>query len=131
MGNMLADAYNQREIRQGVLTRNVENYIQTKELDTAVTLLNEWELEFPEAIWEGFTRALRVKLAAAEGRNVVAARMALAQARANPEGFYAAELLYRAAENFKLGGEQGQAKTVMELLASKYPESPYAREGRP
>jgi hypothetical protein len=125
---MLADAYNQREIRQGVLTRNVENYIHTKELDTAVTLLNEWELEFPEAIWEGFTRTLRVKLAAAEGRNVVAARMALAQARANPEGFYAAELLYRAAENFKLGGEQGQAKTVMELLASRYPESPYARE---
>jgi hypothetical protein len=124
-----ADIFNQMEIRQGVLTRNVENYIRTKDLDTAWTLLNQWELEFPQALWEGFSRTLRVKLAAAEGRNLVAARMALAQARANPDGFYAAELLYRAAEQFKLGGEQQQARTVMDLLAGKYPESPFARQG--
>jgi hypothetical protein len=130
-GGTAADVYNQREIRQGVLTRNVENYIQTRDLNTALTLLNQWELEFPEALWEGYTRTLRVKVAAAEGRNLVAARIALAHARANPDGFYAAELLYRAAENFKLGGEQQQAKTVMDLLASKYPESPYAREAQP
>jgi hypothetical protein len=123
-----ADVYNQREIRQGVLTRNVENYIQTKDRNTALTLLNQWELEFPDSIWEGFTRTLRVKLAVAEGRNLVAARLALAHARANPDGFYAAELLYRAAENFKLAGEQQQAKTVLDLLAAKYPESPYARQ---
>jgi TolA-binding protein len=58
----------------------------------------------------------------------VAARLALSHAGANPEGFYAAELLFRAAENFKLGGEQQQARTVLELLARKYPESPYARQ---
>ncbi len=127
-GVTAVDAYNQMEIRQGVLTRNVENYIRTKDLDTALTLLNQWELEFPESIWDGFTRTLRVKVAAAEGRNLVAARIAVAHARANPDGFYAAELLYRAAEQFKLGGEQQQAKTVMDLLAGKYPESPYARE---
>lgn len=127
-GNAAADMYNQKEIQQGVMTRNVENYIRTSDLDTAASLLNQWELQFPDAIWEGFTRTLRVKLAAAEGRNLVAARMALEHARANPDGFYAAELLYRAAENFKLAGEQQQAKTVMDLLASKYPESPYARQ---
>jgi len=122
------DALNRRQIRQGVLTRNVENYIRTKDLDTAAGLLNDWELEFPDAIWEGFTRTLRVKLAVAEGRNLVAARMALAHAQSNPEGFYAAELLYRAAENFGLGGDSQQAKQAMDLLREKYPESPYARQ---
>jgi outer membrane protein assembly factor BamD (BamD/ComL family) len=37
-------------------------------------------------------------------------------------------LLYRAAENFKLGGERDQAQAAMDLLATKYPESPYARD---
>jgi hypothetical protein len=129
-----ADVFHQRQVRQGVLTRNVENYLQSfqqtrdsKDLDTALTLLNQWELEFPDALWDGFTRTLRVKLAAAEGHNLIAARIALAHARANPEGFYAAELLYRAAENFKLGGAPQQAQTVRDLLIAKYPESPYAR----
>jgi hypothetical protein len=125
-----SDAFNRRQVRQGSLTRNVENYLQTKDLNTALTLLNQWELEFPEALWDGFTRTLRVKLAAAAGRNLVAARIALEHARANPEGFYAAELLYRAAENFKLAGEGEQARTAMVLLRSKYPESPYARQGQ-
>jgi hypothetical protein len=127
-GNARGDALNRRQIRQGVLTRNVENYIRTKDLDTAAELLNEWELEFPEALWEGFTRTLRVKLAVAEGRNLVAARVALSHAQSNPGGFYAAELLYRAAENFGLGGEQQQAKQAMDVLKEKYPESPYARQ---
>ncbi|HEY4330507.1 MAG TPA: PKD domain-containing protein [Phycisphaerae bacterium] len=127
-GGVGADAFNQRQVRQGVLTRNVEEYIRTKDINTALTLLNQWELEFPDSIWEGFTRTLRAKLAAAEGRNLVAARMALEHARANPDGFYAAELLYRAAENFKLGGERDQAQAAMDLLATKYPESPYARD---
>ncbi len=128
-GTGMDGAFNQMEIRQGVLARNIENYIRTKDFDTAWDLVDQWEAEFPNAIWEGFTRTLRVKLAAAQGRNLVAARIALEHAKANPEGFYAAELLYRAAENFKLGGEQANAKTVMELLAGKYPESPYARSG--
>jgi hypothetical protein len=124
-----SDAFNRRQVRQGSLTRNVENYLQTKDLNTALTLLDQWELEFPEALWDGFTRTLRVKLTAAEGRNLIAARIALEHARANPDGFYAAELLYRAAENFKVAGESEQARTTMDLLKSKYPESPYAREG--
>jgi hypothetical protein len=133
-GSGAIDAYNQRQIRQGVLTRNVENYLQSyqqmkdsKDLDTVLTLLSQWELEIPDAIWEGFTRTLRIKAAAAEGRNLVAARLGLCHARANPDGFYAAELLFRSAENFKLAGENQQAQSVLDLLASKYPESPYAR----
>jgi hypothetical protein len=123
--------FNQAQIRQGVLARNVENYIRTKDFDTAWGLINDWDMEFPTAAWEGFTRTLRVKLAAAEGRQETAARMALAHARANPDGFYAAELLYRASEHFAAGGRANEARTTLELLRSKYPESPYARESTP
>ena len=68
-----------------------------------------------------------MKLDAAEGRPQVAARIALQHAKANPDGFYAAELLYRAAQNFKAAGETSQANAAMDLLTRKYPESPYAR----
>jgi hypothetical protein len=119
--------YRERQIRQGVLARNIENYIRTKETDTALKLIDDWESEFPDAIWEGFTRTLRVKLAVAEKRPTVAARIALQHARANPEGFYAAELLYRAAENFRAAKDDARASEAMELLRGKYPESPYAR----
>jgi len=120
--------YNDMQIRQGVLARNIENYIRTKEYDTAVKLIDTWHLEYPDSIWDGFTRTLYVKLLAAEGRPLVAARVALQHARANPNGFYAAELLYRASQHFKAAGEETQSKAALDLLKSKYPESPYATE---
>jgi hypothetical protein len=120
--------FNQAQIRQGVLARNVENYIRTREFDAAWKLINDWDMEFPAAAWEGFTRTLRVKLAAAEGRSDSAARMALAHARANPESFYAAELLFRASEHFTAAGKPEESRAALEILKSKYPESPYARE---
>src|SRR6185369_16975598 len=88
--------YNEQEIRQGVLARNIESYIRTKDFDTALKLIDQWELEYPDSIWDGFTRTLRVRLYAAEGRPLIAARVALQLARINTQGFYAAELLYRA-----------------------------------
>jgi len=124
-------AYNQARIRQGVLARNIEAYIRTKDFSSAQKLIDDWELEYPEAIWDGFTRALRVKLNVAEDRPLVAARIALEHARANPTGFYAAELLYRAAQSFQAGDQSTQAKAAMDLLTSKYPESPYARPDAP
>jgi hypothetical protein len=119
--------YAEAQLQQGVLARNVENYIRTQDYDTATDLLNQWEGDYPEAIWEGFTRTLRGKLLAAEGEPLIAARICVQHAKANPEGFYAAELLYRAAQHFKEAGDPTQAKAAMDLLTSKYPESPYAR----
>jgi hypothetical protein len=119
--------FNDLQIRQGVLARNVENYIRTKDFDTAWKLINEWDMEMPTAAWEGFSRTLRVKLAATEGRPLAAAQMALAHAKANPSGFYAAELLLRASENFQAAGKGEEARTALEILRTKYPESPYAR----
>ncbi|MGN6371231.1 MAG: PKD domain-containing protein [Phycisphaerae bacterium] len=121
------NAYNDAQIKQGVLARNIEAYIRTRDFTTATQLLNQWELDYPTAIWDGFTRTLRVKLLAAESHPDRAARIALAYAKANPGGFYAAELLYRASQHFKEAHEETQAKAAMDLLTSKYPESPYAR----
>jgi hypothetical protein len=119
--------YNDAEIKQGVLARNIEAYIRTGDLETAGKLLDQWEFDYPAAIWDGFTRTLRVKLLAAESHHERAARVAMAHARTNPGGFYAAELLYRAAQEFKAAKQETQAKAAMDLLTSKYPESPYAR----
>ncbi len=119
--------YNDAEIKQGVMARNIEAYIRTGDFDTARQLLDQWELDYPTAIWDGFTRTLRVKLLAAQSHHERAAQVAMAHARANPTGFYAAELLYRAAQEFKAAKQETQSKAAMDLLTSKYPESPYAR----
>ena len=119
--------YNDAEIKQGVMARNIEAYIRTGDFDTARQLLDQWELDYPTAIWDGFTRTLRVKLLAAQSHHERAAQVAMAHAKANPAGFYAAELLYRAAQEFKAAKQETQAKAAMDLLTSKYPESPYAR----
>ncbi len=125
-GNRKNLPYNEQQIHQGVMARNIENYIRTKEHDTALKLIDQWETEYPDSIWDGFTRTLRVKLYAAEGKPLIAARIAVQHARANPSGFYAAELLYRAAQFYKNANEETQSKAALDLLKSKYPESPYA-----
>jgi TolA-binding protein len=118
-------------IDQGVLARNIESAIAAKEYDQAANLIMDWENDYPAAMLDGFTRLLRVKLYAAEGHAPIAARVALQHAKAVPTSFYAAELLYRAAENFKAAGRPEDATTTLDLLKQKYPESPYARNAIP
>jgi TolA-binding protein len=65
---------------------------------------------------------------AAEGRNLDAARIALQHAQAGPNGPNAAELLFRSAENAKLGGDAAQAQTTLDQLRHQYPDSPFARQ---
>jgi hypothetical protein len=116
-----------QEIHEGVLARNIETYIRTREFQTAANLVNRWEMETPEAILEGFTRLLKMKLLVAEGRPLNAARVGQQLVRTNPNSFYAAELLYRASEALKTAGKPDDAAAVMTMLRDKYPESPYAR----
>jgi hypothetical protein len=127
LGAAKGAGYEDAAIKQGVLARNIEAYVRTGDFETAGELLDQWELDYPASIWDGFTRTLRVKLLGAEAQPERAARIAVAHAKANPTGFYAAELLYRAAQHFKEAHEDAQAKAAMDLLTSKYPESPYAR----
>ena len=123
--------YNEQQIRQGVLTRNIENYIRTKDFDTAEKLVDQWEGDYPDTMLDGFSRLLRVNLLVSEDRPAAASAIALQHARALPNSFYAAELLFRAAEAFKIAGKPDDAKAAMDLLKQKYPESPYARDAKP
>lgn len=118
--------FNQQQIDQGVLTRNIESYIRTEDHDTATKLLNQWESDYPEAMLDGYSRLLRVKLLLAQDRPAEAARIAVQHATALPDKFYAAELLYRAHEAYTKANKPEEAHAALEKLKSKYPESPYA-----
>ena len=126
-----SQSYRQQEIQQGVWARNIESYIIGGHFDTARQLIYQWEGTYPRAILKGYTRLLRLKLLEREGRPLVAARIAQQYVLAEPNSFYAAELLYRASEALKLGGDDTDAAKVLHLLAKQYPESPYARKAIP
>jgi lysyl-tRNA synthetase class I len=106
----------------------VEAYIRTKDFEEAAKILDNWEIDYPDAVTEGYSRLQRVKLLVAQSRPQTAARIAMDHAKALPDGFYAAELIYRAAEADKAANRPADAAAAMELLKSKYPESPYANE---
>lgn len=119
--------FKKAELRQGELARNVESYIDTSHFDTARDLLNRWDLEFPDAIVQGFTRMERMKLMAAMGHLTVAGRMGMAFVKACPDSFYAAEILHRSSKYFKSAGHRTLAMLAQAMLKKNYPESPYAQ----
>lgn len=123
-------AFNEQEIQQGVLTRNVETYTRAKDFQTADKLLDQWERDYPQTLITGFTRLMAVKLQLEQGQFAAAARLAEQHARALPGTFYAAELLYHARNAYSAAGDAQAAKRCSELLTSKYPESPYARKDK-
>lgn len=119
-------SYGAAQIRQGVLAHNVESYIATRDFPTAQRLLNRWDYEFPIAMTQGYTRLLRFELLSAQNLPIAAAKGAVEFVNAEPDSFYAAELLYRAAQAYKQGGQSDNAQAVMDKLKQNYPESPYA-----
>jgi len=86
------------------------------------------ELADPASLWSGTSRILRVKLLAADQRYLDAAHIALQHTVANPDSPNAAELLFLAVENAKLGGDATKAQAMMEQLHSQYPNSPFAHQ---
>ena len=119
--------YRDREIRQGVLARNVESYIDSGNFRTADRLLYQWDMEFPSAILRGYTRLLRVKLLGREHRPLIAAHIAEQYVSAEPHSFYAAKLLEKAYQALLAGGKRTEALLVHAKLTQDYPESPYAK----
>lgn len=126
-----AESGKRAPIDQGVLARNIESAIAAQEFDQAARLIADWERDFLPAAIDGFTRLLRVKLLAAEGHSMAAARVAMQHAKALPNSFYAAELLYRASAAYQRAHQPEEAKGALQLLKEKYPESPYARQEAP
>ena len=125
-GDLTDMAYSAQEIRQGVLARNVESYIDSHHYRTADHLLDQWELQFPRAIIKGYTRLLRVKLMMAQDHFLNAAQIAVQYVNSEPKSFYAAKLLYRASEAYKNAGKTNRRELLLARLKKDYPESPYA-----
>ena len=125
-GNADQMNYSAQEIRQGVLARNVESYINSHHYRTVNKLLQEWDWQFPRAIIKGYTRLLRVKLMMAEQRFVYAAQIAVQYVNSEPKSFYAAKLLYRASQAYQSAGKSTRAELLLARLKRDYPESPYA-----
>lgn len=121
-----AMAYSAAEIRQGVLARNVESYIQSNHLRTARHLLNEWDADFPQAVVKGYTRLLRMKLLRHAGHPMATVRMAMQFVASEPKSFYAARLLYEAYMAANTAGHRNRALLIFAKLKQNYPESPYA-----
>ncbi len=119
-------AYSAAEIRQGVLARNVESYIESNHLRTARRLLNEWDTDFPQAVLKGYTRLLRMKLLRHSGHPMATVRMAIAYVNAEPKSFYAAQILYEAKQTADNAGHRNQGLLIFAKLKQNYPESPYA-----
>ena len=125
-GDLTAMAYSAQEIRQGVLARNVESYIDSHHYRTADHLLDQWELQFPRAIIKGYTRLLRVKLMTAQQHFIQAAHIAVQYVNSEPKSFYAAKLLYLASEAYQSANKSNRAELLLARLKQDYPESPYA-----
>jgi hypothetical protein len=125
-GDLTAMPYSAQEIRQGVLARNVESYINSHHYRTADALLDQWELQFPRAIIKGYTRLLRVKLLVAQQRFIYAAQIAAQYVNSESKSFYAAKLLYRASQAYQSAGKTTRAEFLLARLKKDYPESPYA-----
>ena len=125
-GDLTAMAYSAQEIRQGVLARNVESYIDSHHYRTADHLLDQWELQFPRAIIKGYTRLLRVKLMTAQRHFIYAAHIAVQYVNSEPKSFYAAKLLYLASEAYQSANKSNRAELLLARLKQDYPESPYA-----
>ncbi len=125
-GDVTPMAYSAQEIRQGVLARNVESYIDSRHYRTADHLLDQWELQFPRAIIKGYTRLLRVKLMMAQDHFLNAASIAVQYVNSEPKSFYAAKLLYRGSEAYKNAAKINRSELLLARLKKDYPESPYA-----
>ncbi|MEI7766076.1 MAG: PKD domain-containing protein [Phycisphaerae bacterium] len=120
--------YNEIQMRQGVLARNIESFIAEGEFEPAQRALEQWEMDVPDTIPEGFSRVLKVKLYMAQKRYQTAIVIALQHAKALPDAYYAAELLWRAAEAQIKSSNLNEAKALQQLIREKYPESPWARQ---
>lgn len=120
--------YNEMQMRQGVLARNIESFIAEGEFEPAQRALEQWEMDVPDTIPEGFSRVLKVKLYMAQKRYQTAIVIALQHAKALPDAYYAAELLWRAAEAQIKSSNLNEAKALQQLIREKYPESPWARQ---
>jgi PKD repeat protein len=108
--------------------KRVQDAMGKKDVAGALVVVNQWELDYPQTIWEGSSRLLRTAIFSAEGRPATAARLARQHAMANPDGPNAAQLLLAAAVAYRDAKDEPSAKVMLQRLRERYPNSPFARQ---
>jgi tetratricopeptide (TPR) repeat protein len=115
-------------LAKGDYARHVEEYIRTRDYETAEEYLDQWGEAFPLDRLEGFWSLLRARLAFERGLFSRAVREAQVLAKANPSSNYAAEALMLAADAWGRLKQPAKAAEVLRQIAKDYPESPFAAE---
>jgi len=113
---------------KGDYARHVEEYIRTRDYESAEEYLQEWGEAFPLDRLEGFWSLLRARLDFERGRLAQAVREMRVLAKANPTSNYAAEGLMLAAEACARLKQPEQAAAFLRQVVKDYPESPFAAE---
>lgn len=115
-------------ISKGDYARHVEDYLRSKEFGDAREFLRKWEEAYPLDKIEGYWSLLKVKMSLAESKWADAVAETTVLVTVNPASNYAPQLLmfqYEAYTNLK---DAANAKAALERIATKYKESPLAKE---
>ena len=109
---------------KGDFARHVEEYIRTRDFESAEDYLKRWTEAFPLDKLEGYWSLLAIQLAMAQRRYTQAAVEAEVLVAVHPASSYAAEALMLAAQAYKSLKNTERYKATLKRVVDKYPESP-------
>jgi tetratricopeptide (TPR) repeat protein len=113
---------------KGDYARHVEEYIRTRDYESADDYLDEWGDAFPLDRLEGFWSLLRARLFFERGQFAQAVREAQVLARGNPTSNYAAEGLMLAADACQRMKQPDKASEFLRQVIKDYPETSFAAD---
>lgn len=113
---------------KGDYARHIDEYLRTKDYDTAAQYLDEWAMNFPIDKLAGYWSLLRVKLLMARNQYADAANEARVLVKVNPASNYGAELLMLAANCYKNLKDPDKADAALKQIVKDFPESPLAAD---
>ncbi len=108
---------------RGSYARHVEEYILSRRYEWAEQYLARWRNNIPADMLAGWHSMLAVRLHMARGQDESAAREAAVLVRVSPTSSYAPQLLATAAEAYEAMKRPAAAKTALQKIVDKYPES--------
>ncbi len=113
---------------KGDYARHVDEYLRTKDFDSAARYLDEWAMTYPVDKLAGYWSLLKAKLLVARGLHQDAAIEAQVLVKVNPASNYGAELLMLAANCYKNLKQPEKAEELLKQITKDFRESPLAAE---
>lgn len=109
----------------GALARSIEFFIDDSDPESASEAWDDWQRQFPESFWEGYSALLKVRMLEPK-YPLVAAKVAESFALAVPTSAYAPQLLDRASKILAKRDKE-KSDALRKLLKEKYPEDPLSQ----